>query len=151
MVAVFGSSVTPQVLKLKEFGFALAVAIALDATLIRLVFVSALMCLLDARNWWLPDRLAHPAAARDRLTAPGDALMPASSRSRCVSLRHFREIDIMFMVFSSILLELSICITRLMVDGVAGGWRGLLVAGRCGSARPSSRRWVRAGGPLGGA
>jgi RND superfamily putative drug exporter len=59
MVAVFGSIVTAQVLELKEFGFALAIAIALDATLIRLVLVPALMCLLDARNWWLPDRLAR--------------------------------------------------------------------------------------------
>ena len=59
MVAVFGSIVTAHVLELKEFGFALAVAIALDATLIRLVLVPALMCLMGARNWWLPDRLAR--------------------------------------------------------------------------------------------
>ena len=59
MVAVFGSLVTAQVLELKEFGFALATAIAVDATLIRLVLVPALMCLLDARNWWLPDRLGR--------------------------------------------------------------------------------------------
>jgi putative drug exporter of the RND superfamily len=59
MVAVFGSSLVARVLELKEFGFALAMAIAIDATLIRLVLVPALMCLLDARNWWLPDRLAR--------------------------------------------------------------------------------------------
>jgi putative drug exporter of the RND superfamily len=59
MVAVFGSGMTANALELKEFGFALAVAIAIDATLIRLALVPALMCLLDARNWWLPDRLAR--------------------------------------------------------------------------------------------
>jgi putative drug exporter of the RND superfamily len=59
MVVVFGSGMTANALELKEFGFALAVAIAIDATLIRLALVPALMCLLDARNWWLPDRLAR--------------------------------------------------------------------------------------------
>jgi putative drug exporter of the RND superfamily len=57
MVAVFGSNVTAQILEVKQFGFALAAAIAIDATLVRLVLVPALMCLLDARNWWLPERL----------------------------------------------------------------------------------------------
>ena len=54
MVVVFGSFVTADVLELKEFGFALAVAVALDATLVRLVLVPAFMRLLGARNWWLP-------------------------------------------------------------------------------------------------
>ncbi len=54
MVVVFGSFITANVLELKQFGFALAVSIAIDATLIRLVLVPALMCLLGDRNWWLP-------------------------------------------------------------------------------------------------
>jgi putative drug exporter of the RND superfamily len=57
MVAVFGSFVTAGILELKQFGFALAGAILIDATLIRLVLVPALMCLLGARNWWLPAAL----------------------------------------------------------------------------------------------
>ncbi len=57
MVAVFGSFLTADVLELKQFGFALAAAIAIDATLIRLMLVPALMCLLGARNWWLPKGL----------------------------------------------------------------------------------------------
>jgi len=36
-----------------------AVAIALDATLVRLVLVPATMTLLGDRNWWLPERLAR--------------------------------------------------------------------------------------------
>jgi RND superfamily putative drug exporter len=59
MVAVFGSFVTADVLELKEYGFALALAIALDATLIRLVLVPALMRLFGRWNWWVPTRLAH--------------------------------------------------------------------------------------------
>ncbi len=59
MVAVFGSFLTANVLELKQFGFALAAAIAIDATLIRLVLVPALMRLLGARNWWLPEPLGR--------------------------------------------------------------------------------------------
>jgi RND superfamily putative drug exporter len=59
MVAVFGSFVTAGLLELKQLGFALAVAIALDATLIRLVLVPATMKLLGRRNWWLPAWLAR--------------------------------------------------------------------------------------------
>jgi RND superfamily putative drug exporter len=59
MVAVFGCFVVARPLELKQFGFALAVAIALDATLVRLVLVPALMRLFGAWNWWLPDSLAR--------------------------------------------------------------------------------------------
>ena len=54
MVAVFGSFITASVLELKQFGLGLALAIAIDATLIRFVLVPALMRLFGARNWWLP-------------------------------------------------------------------------------------------------
>jgi RND superfamily putative drug exporter len=54
MVVVFGSFVVAHVLELKELGFVLAVAIALDATLVRLVLVPAVMGLFGAWNWWLP-------------------------------------------------------------------------------------------------
>jgi len=59
MVAVFGSFVTANILELQQFGFALATAIAIDATLVRLVLVPALMCLLGERNWWLPAGLGR--------------------------------------------------------------------------------------------
>jgi RND superfamily putative drug exporter len=54
MVAVFGSFVTANLLELKQLGFAIAAGIALDATLIRLVLVPALMRLFGVWNWWLP-------------------------------------------------------------------------------------------------
>ncbi|WP_256666651.1 MULTISPECIES: MMPL family transporter [Nocardia] len=54
MVAVFGSFTTAQILELKQLGFALAVAVAIDAVLIRLVLVPALMRVLGQWNWWLP-------------------------------------------------------------------------------------------------
>jgi RND superfamily putative drug exporter len=38
----------------KLFGMGLAVAVLIDATLVRMVLVPATMELLGARNWWIP-------------------------------------------------------------------------------------------------
>ncbi|WP_063044215.1 MMPL family transporter [Nocardia pseudovaccinii] len=54
MVAVFASFLTANVLELKQIGFALAVAITIDALLVRLVLVPAFMQLFGRWNWWLP-------------------------------------------------------------------------------------------------
>lgn len=55
MAAVFGCFIVAEVLELKEFGFALAVAVILDATLIRLLLVPAVMKVAGGKaNWWLP-------------------------------------------------------------------------------------------------
>jgi RND superfamily putative drug exporter len=55
MAAVFGCFIVADVLELKEFGFALAVAVVLDATLIRLLIVPAVMKVAGGKaNWWLP-------------------------------------------------------------------------------------------------
>jgi putative drug exporter of the RND superfamily len=59
MVAVFGSSVVANQLELKQLGFTLAAAVAIDATLVRLILVPAMMRLFGAWNWWLPDWLAR--------------------------------------------------------------------------------------------
>jgi RND superfamily putative drug exporter len=68
MVAVFGSFATANLLELKQLGFAVAVGIAIDATLIRLVLVPALMRVFGDRNWWLPawlDRLLPNLEPKD--------------------------------------------------------------------------------------
>ncbi len=60
MVVVFGSFVLEDARVIKMFGSGLAVAVFLDATLVRLLLVPATMELLGERNWWLPkwlDRL----------------------------------------------------------------------------------------------
>jgi putative drug exporter of the RND superfamily len=57
MVVIFGSFMAADLLELKQTGFALAVAIALDATLVRFVLVPALMRLFGKWNWWLPAAL----------------------------------------------------------------------------------------------
>jgi RND superfamily putative drug exporter len=57
MVVVFLAFVASPEVFLKLFGIGLAAAIFLDATVIRMVLVPAVMQLLGARNWWIPDWL----------------------------------------------------------------------------------------------
>ncbi|MDX6593096.1 MAG: putative drug exporter of the superfamily [Gaiellales bacterium] len=75
MTVVFASFVGTGVPAIKEIGLGLAVAIAIDATITRLVLVPATMRLLGEWNWWLPgwlDRLlphlAHEPPARPEPT-----------------------------------------------------------------------------------
>ena len=57
MIVVFGSFAFTGVLVIKEIGFGLAVAVAVDATLVRVVLVPATMKLLGRWNWWMPRAL----------------------------------------------------------------------------------------------
>lgn len=77
MVVVFGSFVLEPDRIIKLFGVGLATAVALDATVVRLLLVPATMELLGEKNWWLPrwlDRIlpridvegAHPVAAEEQ-------------------------------------------------------------------------------------
>jgi len=54
MVVVFGSFVLEDDRLIKLFGTGLAVAVLLDATVVRMLLVPATMELLGDRNWWLP-------------------------------------------------------------------------------------------------
>jgi RND superfamily putative drug exporter len=54
MIVVFGSFAFTGVLVIKEIGFGLAVAVAVDATLVRVVLVPASMKILGKWNWWMP-------------------------------------------------------------------------------------------------
>jgi len=57
MVVVFLAFVASPEVFLKLFGIGLAAAIFLDATLVRMVLVPAVMQLLGERNWWIPEWL----------------------------------------------------------------------------------------------
>jgi uncharacterized membrane protein YdfJ with MMPL/SSD domain len=57
MTAVFAVFVLTGVPSIKELGLGCAVAIALDATLVRLILVPAAMKLMGAWNWWMPSWL----------------------------------------------------------------------------------------------
>ena len=54
MVCVFGAFVLGPERALKVFGLGMAVAVFIDATIVRLILVPATMELLGDRNWWLP-------------------------------------------------------------------------------------------------
>ncbi|MCY3619232.1 MAG: MMPL family transporter [Acidimicrobiaceae bacterium] len=54
MVFVFGSFVLEDQRAIKMFGLGLAAAVAVDASLVRMLIVPSTMELLGARNWWLP-------------------------------------------------------------------------------------------------
>jgi len=54
MVCVFTSFVLSGNPVVKEFGVGLAVAIAIDSTIVRCLLVPAVMVLLGKRAWWLP-------------------------------------------------------------------------------------------------
>jgi RND superfamily putative drug exporter len=60
MVCVFAAFVLGDDRQLKLFGLGMAFAVAIDATVVRMLLVPATMELLGDRNWWIPkwlDRL----------------------------------------------------------------------------------------------
>ncbi|HEY3435415.1 MAG TPA: MMPL family transporter, partial [Solirubrobacterales bacterium] len=65
MVVVFLAFVASPEVFLKLFGIGLAAAIFLDATLVRMVLVPAVMQLLDSRNWWIPSWLERALPSID--------------------------------------------------------------------------------------
>jgi RND superfamily putative drug exporter len=54
MVVVFATFAAGNLVMMQQVGFGLAVAILLDATLVRIVLVPASMALLGRANWYLP-------------------------------------------------------------------------------------------------
>jgi RND superfamily putative drug exporter len=59
MVFVFGSFILSPDRALKLFGFGLAVAVLIDATIVRLVLVPSAMELMGKANWWAPSWLVR--------------------------------------------------------------------------------------------
>ena len=58
IVAVFAGFASGQLVMFQQVGFGVAVALLVDATVIRSVLVPASLALVGARTWWLPRRLA---------------------------------------------------------------------------------------------
>jgi RND superfamily putative drug exporter len=70
MVVVFAAFALGPERVIKEFGLGLAIAVLLDAVVIRCLLVPALMQLAGERAWWLPSWLEHriPRLALERQT-----------------------------------------------------------------------------------
>jgi RND superfamily putative drug exporter len=92
MVCVFGAFVLGNDRQLKLFGLGMAVAVLVDATIVRMILVPATMELLGSRNWWMPawlDRILprieveghRPEAVTDALEGgDGDDDQPLDDR-----------------------------------------------------------------------
>jgi RND superfamily putative drug exporter len=81
MMVVFGGFAMGEMVALQQMGFGLAVAVFLDATIVRSVLVPASMELLGSRNWYLPKWLewmpkvsveGHAAPVQEPAAAPLD-------------------------------------------------------------------------------
>ncbi len=57
MVVVFGAFAMAKVVVVRAVGFGMALAVALDATLVRSIVVPATMRLFGPLNWWAPESL----------------------------------------------------------------------------------------------
>jgi RND superfamily putative drug exporter len=79
MVAAFSGFVAGSILGLQEFGLGLAVAIFVDATIVRALLVPSLMALFGRYNWWLPAGLARVVRVKPSPLepAPRPAFRPA--------------------------------------------------------------------------
>jgi putative drug exporter of the RND superfamily len=76
MVSVFALFATLSMLEMKMMGVGLSVAILLDATLIRLVMLPAILCLLGERAWW-PTRHSPVRGGQVEVEDPGRVLSSA--------------------------------------------------------------------------
>jgi RND superfamily putative drug exporter len=102
MVAVFAIFATLSLLQFKQMGFGLAIAIAVDATIVRAVLLPATMKLLGPWNWYLPGWLEWlpggtatkggwtisppaPAAGAPRTGRPSRSASSSSQSSRSSS------------------------------------------------------------------
>jgi RND superfamily putative drug exporter len=93
MVAVFGVMASLHFVIIKQMGLGLALAILVDATIVRTLLLPSMLKLLGERSWWLPRWLewlpritiegepvevptAGPTAVAPGLAAAGDRAAP---------------------------------------------------------------------------
>ena len=88
MICVFISFTLGDERTIKEFGFGLAVAVFLDALVVRCVLLPAVLELLGDRTWWLP---AWLDARLPHFDVEGRAVEPADSGEAAPSAHTVRE------------------------------------------------------------
>ncbi|MCX5001505.1 MMPL family transporter [Streptomyces sp. NBC_00638] len=83
MVSVFAAFIVSDNIVVKMLGLGLAVSVLIDATVVRLLLVPAVMTLLGARAWWTPrwlDRiLPHIDPEGDQAAAVSDPVRPPAA------------------------------------------------------------------------
>jgi uncharacterized membrane protein YdfJ with MMPL/SSD domain len=81
MVAAFSGFLAGSIVGLQQFGFGLAVSVLVDATIVRIVLVPALMAILGRYNWWLPARVARWARVEPSPLVPAETERVGAVRS----------------------------------------------------------------------
>ena len=88
MVTVFSAFALAEIITIKSIGVGMAIAVAVDATIIRVLLVPATMRLMGRWNWWAPgvlgrfaDRLGFSHVEDDEVgpVAPGGTAEPVAS------------------------------------------------------------------------
>lgn len=77
-----GALVTSSILSIKELGFGAALAVAIDASIVRALLVPSLMALLGDWNWWAPSwmrRIHARIGVREGKSAAGTPVAPVGS------------------------------------------------------------------------
>ena len=80
IIAVFSGFARGDLVMFQQMGFGVAIALLLDATLVRLVLVPAAMKLLDDRNWYLPAWLRWLPDVHVEGAKPGPRTRPQPAR-----------------------------------------------------------------------
>ena len=133
MVAVFSIFASLSLMEFKQMGVGLAVAILLDATLVRAVLLPATMTLLGERNWYLPRKLRLVAEVGTRarsgggsriilrlcelVCSPAAATAPGSTRSSAPSS------------------------VRATTSAATSSWASATAGPACSRTRRSTSRW----------
>jgi RND superfamily putative drug exporter len=84
MVSVFAAFIVSDNIVVKMLGLGLAVSVLVDATVVRLLMVPAVMTLLGRHAWWTPrwlDRLLPRIDAEGEGQSPGTAAGKTGGRS----------------------------------------------------------------------
>ncbi len=82
MVVVFSVFVTMKFSILQQLGLGLAVAVFVDATVIRSILLPAVMELLGDRNWYLPSFLSWLPRVAIEAESEDEAYEPSAGRPR---------------------------------------------------------------------
>jgi RND superfamily putative drug exporter len=78
MVAAFSGFIAGSIVGLQQFGIGLAVAIFIDATIVRAILVPSLMSYFGRWNWWLPERIARIVRVEPSPLAPAPPRVPSA-------------------------------------------------------------------------
>jgi RND superfamily putative drug exporter len=79
MVAVFGAFALGSVVMIKALGLSMALAVLIDATIVRGILVPAFMRVMGRLNWWAPGWLQRGVARLGLYERPEPAVdLPAS-------------------------------------------------------------------------